>query len=312
MKKHFGLIYKVTNILNNKIYIGKTKFTLTRRKKEHYKEAFGARQSKQYFHRTLRKYGKLNFKWTILGYCNSEDQLNEAEIICIEFFKSNNRVYGYNMTAGGEGLSNPSKETRKKLSEYRKTQTGWNHTEETKRKMSKAQIGEKNHRFGKKRTKEEIDKQIKTTKKNGSLKGEKNGMYGKGHLISEEKHGMFGKKHTEETRKNLSSIQRRIQNDPELKKKRSKQQKEIWKNEEYQEKMIKIIKENITDEYREKHRQRTLGGKNPRAIKLKRNDTIYDCIKDAAIALGIPAPTLYSRIRRAKEKNKFPEGWSLV
>ncbi len=95
------IIYKVTNILNNKIYIGQTIRSLDQRRKEHYKNS--ATGEKSYFYSALRKHSQTFFKWEVVGECFTKKELNEAEKICIEFFQSNNSIYGYNGTSGGTG-----------------------------------------------------------------------------------------------------------------------------------------------------------------------------------------------------------------
>lgn len=96
-----GIIYQATNVVNNKMYIGKTIKTLKKRKQLH--EADARRGSDYIFHKALRKYGVENFKWKIL--CKtSEEQLNELEKFYIEKYKTHYSLNsGYNMTYGGEG-----------------------------------------------------------------------------------------------------------------------------------------------------------------------------------------------------------------
>ena len=60
------IIYKVTNKINNKIYIGKTCTTLEKRKSEHYREArycekWDIKDNK--FHKALLKYKYEDFIW---------------------------------------------------------------------------------------------------------------------------------------------------------------------------------------------------------------------------------------------------------
>ena len=57
LKPQYGIIYKVTNLVNNKIYIGQTERTLKERWEQHkYKE--GCR----HLHNAILKYGAYNFK----------------------------------------------------------------------------------------------------------------------------------------------------------------------------------------------------------------------------------------------------------
>ena len=60
-----GLIYKVTNIINNKIYIGQTIQSLKERKRQHYKFAKSKKNYK--FSNALNKYDANNFDSTIVS-----------------------------------------------------------------------------------------------------------------------------------------------------------------------------------------------------------------------------------------------------
>lgn len=100
MKKTY-VIYKVTNKINGKLYIGKT-YNFEKRKKEHILD----KNTNIPFHRALKKYGLENFNWEIIDYAESDKEIKEKEIYwikklntCIHFPNSN----GYNVTLGGEG-----------------------------------------------------------------------------------------------------------------------------------------------------------------------------------------------------------------
>ena len=112
----FGIIYLVTNKLNNKIYVGKTTQTFRKRKLQHLSVA-RRKNDKSYFHNAIRKYGEKNFKWCILCKCYSEMELNLIEKLYIDIYDTYNS--GYNLTLGGEGIS------------------GWKHSDITKKKLSK-------------------------------------------------------------------------------------------------------------------------------------------------------------------------------
>jgi hypothetical protein len=105
----YGVIYKITNLTNKKCYIGQTtNGDYIKYIKNHFKFAFRNKdEDKKYLYKAIRKYGKENFKWEILGFCYSREELNEAEIDCIEFYRSfvykYENIYGYNLTKGGEG-----------------------------------------------------------------------------------------------------------------------------------------------------------------------------------------------------------------
>lgn len=136
---NYGLIYKITNLMNNKIYIGKTT-------EFNEKKYFCGGQA---INKAIKKYGKHNFKREILGYCSSLKELNEAEIECIYFFRSfgsdgvkPDNIYGYNLTAGGDGGigRKVSKEAKEK---NRLAHLGKVHTNEAKIQMSKSKMGKK-------------------------------------------------------------------------------------------------------------------------------------------------------------------------
>ena len=107
------IIYKVTNKINNKIYIGRTKHSLKKRKKQHEHLALNLKikaNEKGIFKNALRKYGLRNFVWEILENLSNEDELIKKESFYINKFKSYDRQYGYNISKtgffGGDVLSN--------------------------------------------------------------------------------------------------------------------------------------------------------------------------------------------------------------
>lgn len=127
------IIYKAINKINNKGYIGRTIKSLEYRKTAHIKSAL--RGSKVYFHSALRKYGIDNFEWSIIDVAINEEELNKKEIEYIKLNNFNNSKKGYNLSAGGKGISGYklSKETKRKISEAHK---GKKLSEVTKQKLS--------------------------------------------------------------------------------------------------------------------------------------------------------------------------------
>lgn len=143
-------IYKITNNLNNKIYIGKHTF---HKIENNY---FGSGVA---INNAIKKYGKENFSKEILFICDSEIQQNEMEILFISEFNSFKK--GYNMTLGGDGMNGNivSKKTRKKISESNKKfylDNPLKRLEYSER--AKLRKGELNPFFGKKLSKEHIEK----------------------------------------------------------------------------------------------------------------------------------------------------------
>lgn len=93
-----GTLYKITNVINGKVYIGKTYQSIEERWKEHQKDS--QRFSTRPLYKAMRKYGVENFSIESLGQYN-EGQLEEKEIEVIE--KYNSFISGYNATLGGDG-----------------------------------------------------------------------------------------------------------------------------------------------------------------------------------------------------------------
>ena len=95
-----GYIYKITNSINGKSYIGQTQKTIEERWKEHIKDS----QKKMVRHRPLysaiNKHGIENFSIEQIEECPKEI-LSQREIYWIEYYHTYSN--GYNATLGGEG-----------------------------------------------------------------------------------------------------------------------------------------------------------------------------------------------------------------
>lgn len=124
-----GVIYKVTNQKNGKVYIGQTINSLEYRFKQHYREARSERKlgkNNSRFHNALLKYSIEDFKKEVLEEVE-KGRLNEREVYWISFFKSNDRRFGYNIGAGG-GSASRSEEVRRKIGD--KTRLRWENNPE--------------------------------------------------------------------------------------------------------------------------------------------------------------------------------------
>ena len=78
----YGYIYKITNIINGKIYIGKTKYLIESRFREHIKCAHredAHSNTGSYLHKAINKYGENNFIIEVLDTAESLFELNEKE-----------------------------------------------------------------------------------------------------------------------------------------------------------------------------------------------------------------------------------------
>jgi len=91
----------VKNLINNKIYIGKTTRNILIRWQEHKTAAKSG--SKIKFHRALRKYGIDNWEISILEEINIDSKVLDREIWHIN--NLNSIKEGYNTTTGGEGTN---------------------------------------------------------------------------------------------------------------------------------------------------------------------------------------------------------------
>ena len=96
-------IYKVTNLNNDKKYIGWTdKPCVEDRLQNHFRAA--NRGSEYHFHRAIRKHGSFRFQIEQIDECYDKDEKNRLEKHWIKHYDTF-LGEGYNMTEGGEGVS---------------------------------------------------------------------------------------------------------------------------------------------------------------------------------------------------------------
>ena len=146
--RHHWTIYMYT-FPNGKRYIGKTKRTLSERQGHN----FTGYENCTILWKAIQKYGVENIQQEILFENDMLDEYaSRLEQICILLFKTNcnkfiNPKCGYNLTDGGEGLNgwHPDEDRlevlRAQVKEFHKNWRGGHHTDEAKRKMSKAKKG---------------------------------------------------------------------------------------------------------------------------------------------------------------------------
>lgn len=135
LSKSKNVIYKFTNLVNNKVYIGQTRKQFRERLAQH---VWQMKNNPCYFHKSLAKYGLSNFDITILETCENPEDLNGLEVYWIDYYGSTDRNKGYNLTTGGSGIPSFSdrnyqekEETRKKRSKSAKAK--WQDPEYRKR-----------------------------------------------------------------------------------------------------------------------------------------------------------------------------------
>lgn len=109
------IIYKVTNLVNQKVYIGQSVNSLNHRKNQHYKESKYHKNDNTYFHNALRKYPKQSFFWEVIERVDSLEELNAKEIYWIDYYHSTDKEKGYNLKLGGNNGGKCCDSTKRKI-----------------------------------------------------------------------------------------------------------------------------------------------------------------------------------------------------
>ena len=130
-----GGVYCIENIYNGKMYIGSS-LNLSRRLSGHFSELKYGRSHNKHLQASYNRYGKDAFIYYVIEYCKKED-VRKREQFWID--NTDCVINGYNMSKNVIDNS------------------GWNHTELYKEKMSKDRTGNKNPAYGRKKTPEEIE-----------------------------------------------------------------------------------------------------------------------------------------------------------
>ena len=276
------VIYKTTNLINNKIYIGKDK-----------KNNAKYLGSGILLNNAIKKYGRENFKKEIIQECFSLNELNECETFWILKLKSFKREIGYNIALGGEGgdtmSKNPniaeigkrhsenmknwhivnihplkgkhlSKETRDKISKNNgRGMLNKHHTDETKKILKIKHTG--------KHLSEETKQKISDSNigKEGPWKGKKNEKHSEWMKIN---NPFKGKTHTNETKEKISIKNRKP------------------KTEEHKKKISESLKGNIPGNI----------------VKVEIEGVIYESLKEASEKLNINYSTIRNRIKSKSKK----------
>jgi len=201
-------IYCIKNIITNKIYIGSS-INLKNRINEHKRYLSKKTHHSSHLQRSWDKYKEEAFEFNIIErVCN--EKLLEREQYWINFYKSSNRKFGYNICpiAGNtlgvkmseevkrktsertKGEKNPmfgkthTPEVRKILSDFH---TGLKVTDEFREKMSIVTNGENNGMYGRNHSVEAKESIATKLKQRGGYLGEKNPNYGKKWSIEQRK-----------------------------------------------------------------------------------------------------------------------------
>jgi hypothetical protein len=177
------IIYKTTNLVNDKIYIG--------RDTKDDPDYFG---SGTMYKLAEKKYGKENFEKTTIDISDDFTELCFKEIFWIDFYSARSPEIGYNIAIGGDSVMYGRKHTEESKKKIGLKSLGRKDSEETTAKKRIANTGQLNPMFGK--------------------TGQESPTFGRKHSeeaiqkMSEAKKGkttwMKGKTHSEETKRKLS------------------------------------------------------------------------------------------------------------
>lgn len=159
MRKKIKCIYKITNQINNKFYIGSTVYFASR--KSSHLRAFRKGKHQDYFQKAYNKYGEKNFIFEILEVVQDEHKLIEREQYYLDLLKPYIRTIGYNIAkiAGSQLGFRHSDKTKELL---RKQQLGKSYEDKVGAEKAKEWIEKtRKSNTGKKRTPEMIEKMTK-------------------------------------------------------------------------------------------------------------------------------------------------------
>lgn len=126
----YGYVYKITNLVNGRVYVGQHKYDKYPNIDKNYFS------SGLYIRRALKKYGRNNFKIEILEWCENKEKLNERELYLTFKEKGFIKQGGYVFRAGHEGIMEVSEETKIRMKNSKS-----HISEETRKRMSDAQKG---------------------------------------------------------------------------------------------------------------------------------------------------------------------------
>lgn len=169
----YGYIYKTTNHINGKIYIGQHKTTNDEIDASYYGSGL-------YLTRAIQKYGVENFSCEVICWCENKDELDQKEIEWISLLNATDHSIGYNIQTGGVG--------------------GFSHIDtagENNPMFGVHRHGEDNPNYGHRWTDEQRLAKSEMIKNKGGHHGANNPMFGKRHT-PESKQRMIDAKRTED------------------------------------------------------------------------------------------------------------------
>lgn len=284
------IIYKTTNQVNGKIYIGQDKYNNP--------NYLG---SGKILHLAFQKYGIENFKKEIIEKCESIEKLNEQEKYWINYYNSTDRKIGYNIALGGQGGDTISNHPNKE--EIKKRHSNWmkennptigrkkdeDEIERWKNSYVGKYLGKNNPNYGKKRNEETKELQSKIRKEWHSN-------------LSEEEKIKIGKK-ISEANKGKEGYWKDKTND-----KHSKWMKENnpfrgkTHTDEVKQRISEANKKPKSEETKRKLSEVNKGKKPGNMVKVEIEGIVYESLTDASNKTGINLSTLRNRIKSKNVK----------
>lgn len=148
-------IYKITNLITKKVYIGQTSWPCKQRWVRHKSAARSGVNN--YLYRSIRKHGEDNFIVECIEIVETKEEADSREKFWIIELKSIDRSFGYNLKDGGEGrklpesIKNKISQTNKQRfidnpslrKEYGDRRRGYKFSPEFRQKLSKARKGKR-------------------------------------------------------------------------------------------------------------------------------------------------------------------------
>ena len=196
-----GYVYKITNTVNGKAYIG---ISVHEPEKRRIKAHLSGRGNR-IIAKAVEKYSKDAFTYEVLEANVFDEFLPDLEIAYIEKFNTV-APHGYNLTSGGSHAI-PSAETRRKISESKRGEKNPNfgkpRSAETRHKMSKAQKGQK-----RKPLSAEHRSKLHSVESRRKMSETKRGRKHSAETRRKMSEAKRGRKHSAETRRKMSEAQR--------------------------------------------------------------------------------------------------------
>lgn len=284
------IIYKITNQINSKIYIGQDK---------HNNPNYLG--SGKILHLAFKKYGTENFIKEIIEECESKEHLDERERYWINFYKSTDRNIGYNIALGGKGGDTISNHPDRDL--IRQKHSEW--------------MQENNPTRGRKKSEDEIERWKDSFI--GKYTGENSPNFGKKHnddskIKMSEARKKWHENLTEEERNNISkkiseantgkeSYWKGKNNDTHSEwMKQNNPMKGKTHTDEVKQRISEANKKPKSEETKRKLSEANKGKKPGNMVKVEVDGIVYESLSEASIKTGINMSTLRNRIKSKNTK----------